>query len=190
MFRFKVSEWLEFLLNPKIRVAESVMLLFAANGLAPVKGPNAPLFTLPFTLDDGMLSPLPSVSAAAALVKYAYVVAVPALGFSVQAVVTLITALPVAVPLGTSAKFTRPGDAVTVKDVVNVPLRLTLPTNELTCARAGATAKSTKRNIIPRPAVRSAMQARPFAELVVCSNIILFRSRILLRSGSKARDEE
>jgi len=101
IIRFKVSTWLPVLLKPRILVADSVMLLPAANGLAPVNATNAPPLTLPDTLDEGILSLAPSVRAAAALVKYAYVVAVPTLGLSVQLVVTVITELPVAVPLGT-----------------------------------------------------------------------------------------
>jgi hypothetical protein len=50
-------------------MVEIVTLLPAANGLAPVKAVNAPPLTLPDTLLDDMLSPAPSVRAAAALVK-------------------------------------------------------------------------------------------------------------------------
>jgi hypothetical protein len=46
----------------------------------------------------------------------------------------LIVELPLATPLGTSGKFTNPGAAETVSDVVNTALRLTLAVLELSWA--------------------------------------------------------
>src|SRR4029077_11333906 len=118
------------------------MLLPAAKGLAPVNAPNPPPLTLPVTLDEGILSAAPSVRAAAALVKEAYTVTAPTAGFNVQLVFTVTGTLPFAVPFGTSAKFTRPGAAVTVSEVVRPAARLTPAILELSCARAGATDRS------------------------------------------------
>lgn len=62
---------------------------------------------------------------------------VPAFGFKVHAVVIVMVELPLAVPLGTSAKFTKPGVAETVREVFSVAVRLTLAMLALSWARAG-----------------------------------------------------
>ena len=97
-----------------------------------MKGVNAPALGLPEMLEDGMLSPAPSESAAAALEKYPHSVTRPELGESAQVVVMLIVALPFATPFGGSAKFTDPGAADTVKDVARLAFRFTLPMVALT----------------------------------------------------------
>ena len=113
---------------------ETVTLLAAANGLAPVNAPNAPPLTLPDTLLDGILSPAPSVRAAAALVKYAYVLTEPTLGLNVQLVFMVMVALPFVIPFLIRGKLTNPGDAVTVSDVVRFAARLTPAMLEFSCA--------------------------------------------------------
>jgi hypothetical protein len=122
------------------------MLLPAANGLAPVNAPNAPPLTLPDTLDEGILSLAPSVRAAAAFVKYAYVVTAPTLGLNVQLVFTVIVALPFEVPFAMSAKLTKPGDAVTVREVVKLAAKLTPAILELSCACTGAPTRKRRRS--------------------------------------------
>ena len=121
---------------------ESCIPLAPENGVAPVNAPNAPPFTLPDTLEGGMLSPAPSVSAATGLVKKAYVLTVPMRNVRVQLVFTVMVALPLAVPFRTSAKFTVPGDAVTVREVVKFAPRLTPAMLEFSCACAGVPTRS------------------------------------------------
>ena len=60
----------------------------------------------------------------------------PTLGCKVHAVVIVMVELPLAVPLGTSAKFTKPGVAETVSEVLSVAVRLTLAMFALSWARA------------------------------------------------------
>ena len=57
----------------------------------------------------------------------------------------LMGTLPVAVPLRTRLKFTRPGAAVTVMPVLSVALRLTVAGFDFNCARApeGSSASKT-----------------------------------------------
>ena len=59
-----------------------------------MKGVKAPPFALPDTFAEGMLSPNPSVSAAAELLKYAYSLTVPKKTGSTQEVVMFTAALP------------------------------------------------------------------------------------------------
>jgi hypothetical protein len=77
------------------------------------------------TLADGMLSLAPSLNAAVALLKYAYSVTVPMRIGSVQDVVMLTGAFPFATPFRTRAKFTNPGAAITVMELLREALRLT-----------------------------------------------------------------
>jgi hypothetical protein len=68
----------------------------------------------------------------------------PTLGESVQVVVMFTGALPFATPFGGSAKFTNPGAADTVRDVVRTAFRLILAMFELSwaCATDGNPAPS------------------------------------------------
>ena len=111
------------------------MLLPAANGLVAVKDVKAPPLKLPDTLAEEMLSPAPSVSAAAGLVKYAYSVTAPNSTGTAQLVVTLTGALAFVAPFGTRLKFTKPGAAVIVMELVSVALRFTLAAFEFSCAQ-------------------------------------------------------
>src|SRR5438309_355190 len=111
-----------------------VMLLPAANGLAPVKAVKAPPLTLPDTFAEGMLSPAPSARADAEEVKYAYSLTVPMKNGSVQVVVILMGALPVEMPLRRSAKLTNPGAAVIVMAVLSAALRFTFAILEFSWA--------------------------------------------------------
>src|SRR5882762_4328096 len=113
-----------------------VMLLPAANGLVPVKAVKAPPLKLPVTLADGMLSPAPSVRAAAEVVKYAYSFTLPKRNGTVQEVVILTGALPVEMPLRRRAKLTKPGAAVIVTELASAALRFTLAVLEFSWALA------------------------------------------------------
>ena len=102
-----------------------LMLLPAPNGFVPVNAVKAPPLKLADTLADGMLSPAPSVSAAAGAVKYAYSVTVPNRIGSDHVVVMLTAALPFATPFRTRLKFTSPGAAVMEIALFNVALIFT-----------------------------------------------------------------
>jgi hypothetical protein len=130
-----------FLLLPTTLEEKTVMLPPTVNGLVPVKAALAPPFTLPETLDEGMLSGgvAPSVSAAAVLVKYAYVATLVREGCSTQVVVTVTAELPAAGPFGANVKLTVPGVADTERDSARRALRLTLAGFEFNWAQeAGA----------------------------------------------------
>jgi hypothetical protein len=101
-----------------------------------VKGVKAPPFALPDTFAEGMLSPNPSVSAAAELLKYAYSLTVPKKTGSTQEVVMFTVALPFETPLGSSAKLTNPGDAVIVMALLSVAFRVTPAAPEFNWALA------------------------------------------------------
>jgi hypothetical protein len=168
---FSVFVWFPLLLLPNIRMVEIVMLLAAAKGLTPVNDVNAPPLTLPDTLEAGMLSLAPSVRATAALVKYAYVVTAPMLGLSVQLVLTLIVALPFAVPLRGSAKVTKPGEALTVNDVVKFAARFTPAMLEFSCACAGVPARSMISSGMQRTAICRKIRETAHSDLYVFINI-------------------
>lgn len=65
----RVSVRVPVVLKRKIKSLKIRKELVAAKGLAPVNGANAPPSGLPSTLEDGILSPAPSVRAAGALEK-------------------------------------------------------------------------------------------------------------------------
>jgi len=124
------------ILKIKMNWLNRVMLLPAANGLVPVKAVKAPPLKLPATLAEGMLSPAPSVSAAAEVVKYAYSFTLPNRNGTVQEVVILTGALPVEMPLRRRAKLTKPGAAVIVTELFSAALRFTLAVLDFSWALA------------------------------------------------------
>lgn len=75
------------------------MLLVAAKGLFPVNALNAPPFTLPDTLEEGILWPEASARADAGLVKYAYRLSREIIVASDHVVLMLIAADPFDTPL-------------------------------------------------------------------------------------------
>jgi hypothetical protein len=112
------------------------MLLPAANGLVPVKAVKAAPLKLAETFAEGMLSPDPSVSAAAGPVKYAYSVTVPHRTGSTQVVVILTGVFPFEMPLRRRAKLTAPGAAVIVMALLRDALRFTVEILEFSWASA------------------------------------------------------
>jgi hypothetical protein len=111
-----------------------------------------------------MLSAAPSVSAAAALTKYAYSVTVPNRVVSVQAVVMLTGELPVATPFRMSVKFTSPGAAVIVMELFSVALRFTVARLDFNCAPAPAGTKA-KATVRKRSAKLRMKMSRPLYAL-------------------------
>src|SRR5207245_4356459 len=87
--------------------------------------------------EDGMLSPTPSVRAAAALAKYAYTPTAVRPGFNVQAVVAVMLVLPgfAALP-ALSVKFTALAERFSVRDSVRLALRAMVCAPEFNCADA------------------------------------------------------
>jgi hypothetical protein len=139
-----------------------------------VKAVKAPPLKLPDTLEEGMLSLAPSVSAAGGLVKYAYSEILPKMSGSLQLVVMLTGALPAAVPFRTRVKFTSPGAAVMVMPLFSVALRFTVATLDLICAPAGEgqIAKRIPSNTNAGIRKRSEKLTAPSADLSACLNMV------------------
>src|SRR5260370_7905293 len=89
-----------------------------------------------------MLSPTPSVRAAAALAKYAYTPTAVRPGFNVQAVVAVMLVVPgfAALP-ALSVKFTALAERFSVRDSVRLALRAMVCAPEFNCADAIDAAK-------------------------------------------------
>ena len=134
ILRLSESVRVALMLNIKINWLNTVRLLPAAYGPAPVKAVKAPPFTLPATFAEGILSAAPSVRAAPEAVKYAYSFTKPMKNGRVQVVVILTGVLPMTAPFRTRGKLTTPGAAVIVMAVLNWALRFTFATLEFNWA--------------------------------------------------------
>jgi hypothetical protein len=105
-------------LFPRILVVDNNIPAFAPpNGTVVVSAVNGPALLETSKSAEGMLSPAPSVIAAAELAKNAYTFTLPTLGFSAQAVVAVMPVLPglLALP-GVKVKFTALLDNDTVSE--------------------------------------------------------------------------
>src|SRR5713101_4563917 len=120
-----------------------------------VNAVDAPPLSEMKNAEDGMLSPTPSVRAAAALAKYAYTPSSVRPGFNVQAVVAVMLVLPgfAALP-ALSAKFTALAERFSVRDSVRLALRAMVCAPEFNCADAidaanviASTATAIRKNI-------------------------------------------
>src|SRR6266568_2544460 len=99
--------------------------------------------------EDGMLSPTPSVKAAAALAKYAYTPTAVRPGFNVHAVVAVMLVLPALAALpALSVKFTALAERLSVSDSVKLAFKAIVCAPELSCADAMDTA-----NVIAIPTI-------------------------------------
>jgi hypothetical protein len=143
-------------LFPRILVVDSSSPAFAPpNGTVVVSAVNGPALLEISKPAEGILSPAPSVRAAAELAKKAYTFTLPTLGFSAQAVVAVIPVLPglLALP-GVNVKFTALLDNDTVSESLRTACRVMVLAPEFsTCAseRDANAAKASTNTAPTRP---------------------------------------
>ena len=124
-------------LFPRILVVDNSIPAFAPpNGTVVVNAVNGPALLEIWKSAEGILSPAPSVRAAAELAKNAYTFTLPTLGFRAQEVVAVMPRLPglLALP-GVRVKFTALPDNDTESESLRTACSVMVLAPELsTCA--------------------------------------------------------